>query len=216
MCVNAFVRGLPPVPAFNLLRAKLPRRLDAITRDDDYGAFVGISEEVLELDNVFRPPPHLQPARPSRVPSSSAPPPVIFPPASTSTSDPSRVPKKDQSCSNCKSRGLRGVGHTDGTCFQPGGGMEGCREEYMANRGRVHAMFVECLENAFSIPDEALPPDLSSSSPTSPVMRLNMAEREPQNKLTVFEGFMSGLITMVKLPEMCQHDERRKDTKPAS
>ena len=36
----------------------------------------------------------------------------------------------------------------------------------------------------------------------SKMMRLNMAEREPQNKLTVFEGFMSGLITMVKLPEM--------------
>jgi len=37
-----------------------------------------------------------------------------------------------------------------------------------------------------------------------------MAEREPQNKQKVFEGFMRGLITMVKLPEMCQHDERRK------
>ena len=47
-------------------------------------------------------------------------------------------------------------------------------------------------------------------------MRLNMAEREPQNKQKVFEGFMRGLITMVKLPEMCQHDERRKDMKPVS
>ena len=26
------------------------------------------------------------------------------------------------------------MGHTDKTCFQPGGKMEGCREEYLANR----------------------------------------------------------------------------------
>ena len=40
----------------------------------------------------------------------------------------------------------------------------------MSNRGRIHAMFVECLENAFSIPDEAMPPDLPSTTPPSPVI----------------------------------------------
>ena len=49
--------------------------------------------------------------------------------------------------------------------------MEGCHAEYMANKGCVHAMFVECLEHAFSIPDEAVPPHLPSpSSPTSPIL----------------------------------------------
>lgn len=31
--------------------------------------------------------------------------------------------------------------------------MEGRRDEYLNNRGRVHAMFVECLENALDLPD---------------------------------------------------------------
>ena len=47
--------------------------------------------------------------------------------------------------------------------------MEGRCEEYMANKGCVHAMFVECLENTFSIPDEAVSPDPISSTLTSPV-----------------------------------------------
>ena len=170
LCINAFVRGLPPVPAFTVLRSELPRRLEDITRDDDYGAFIQITESVLEMDTVFRSFPHSQ-SRSSRPPQSSVP----LPPAAavsitpTSLPEPSRVPKKDQTCSNCRSRGLRGVGHIDSTCFQPGGGMEGRREEYMANKGRVHAMFVECLENAFSIPDEAQPPDSPSPTPPSPV-----------------------------------------------
>ena len=170
LCINAFVRGLPPVSAFTVLRSELPRRLKDITRDDDYGAFIEITESVLEMDNVFRLFPHSQSrlsrALPSAVPL-PAPAAVPVPPASLP--EPSRVPKKDQTCSNCRSRGLRGVGHIDSTCFQPGGGMEGRREEYMANKGRVHAMLVECLENAFSIPDEAQPSDPLSTTPSSPV-----------------------------------------------
>ena len=168
ICISLFVRGLPPIPAFNSLRADLPRRIAAVVRDDDYGAFVDISETVLELDTIFRPASQLQPARPPR------PPPVPIPPAPaissvpTTTVDSSRVSKKDLSCGNCKSRGLRSTGHTDGTCFQPGGGMEGRREEYMANRGRVHAMFVECLDNAFSVSDQALPLDDVVHDPISP------------------------------------------------
>jgi hypothetical protein len=175
ICISLFVRGLPPVPAFNSLRADLPRRIAAIVRDDDYGAFVGLTESVLELDTIFRPSPHLQPSRPrAGVPLSSlsSAPAVVGISPTTSSDPPSRVPKKheEQSCNNCKLRGFRGVGHTDATCFHPGGGMAGRREEYMANKGRVHAMFAECLENAFSIPDEVLPPDLLCSTPTSPVL----------------------------------------------
>jgi hypothetical protein len=76
--------------------------------------------------------------------------------------------KKELICGNCKSRGLRCVGHIDATCFQPGGGMEGRREEYLSNKGRKHAMFVNCLENAFLLPEPSLPPN-SSSPPPSPI-----------------------------------------------
>ena len=65
------------------------------------------------------------------------------------------------------------MGHTDGTCFQPGGGMEGRHEEYMSNKGCIHAMFAKCLENAFSLPDHPLPPDpnhLSDSPTLSPIL----------------------------------------------
>jgi hypothetical protein len=55
-------------------------------------------------------------------------------PASTSTptdSTPSQpnAMGRSRKCNNCG-----GVGHTDATCFQSGGGMEGRRDEYLANR----------------------------------------------------------------------------------
>lgn len=167
ICISLFVHGLPPVPAFNSLRADLPRRIATIDQDQDYGAFINLTETVLELDTIFRSTSQSRVARaapPSIPPAPSLP--ATSPPALDSSS---RVPKKEQSCGNCKSRGLRGIGHTDGTCFQPGGGMEGRREEYMQNKGRVHAMLAECLENAFSLPDQPLPPDPSSPS-LSPIL----------------------------------------------
>ena len=171
ICISLFVRGLPPIPAFNSLRADLPRCIAAIDGDGDYGAFVSLTETVLELDTIFRPSPQVQSVRPPR-------PPPVPPSATTSsaalvsssaTPDPlSRPSKKELSCGNCKSRGFRGVGHTDGTCFQPGGGMEGRRDEYVANKGRIHAMLAECLENAFSFSDQTLPPDDIIITPPSP------------------------------------------------
>jgi hypothetical protein len=163
ICISLFVRGLPSIPAFNSLRADLPRRIAVIPHDQDYGAFITMTEAVLELDTIFRPTAQSQSTRQPRPPSNT--------PASTAAVsssvvlDPStRIPKKELSCGNCKSRGLRNIGHTDGTCFQPGGGMEGRREEYMSNKGRIHAMLAECLENALLLPDPPLSPDPSSSS----------------------------------------------------
>ena len=75
-----------------------------------------------------------------------------------------RSAKPVLTCGNCKSQGLRCTGHTDATCFQPGGGMEGRREEYLNNKGHFHAMFVECLDNAFLSSDDPIPPDPSSST----------------------------------------------------
>ena len=153
ICISVFVRGLPSVPAFDTLRADLPRRIAAVVDVHDYGAFIALTETVLELDTIFRPtmptPPTSSPSVPQADPSSE-----------------SHLRKKGhwQMCGNCKSRGLRGVGHTDGTCFQPGGGMEGRRDEYMNNKTRVHAVFAECLENDFS---DQSPPHPSHPSPSS-------------------------------------------------
>ena len=168
---------------FATLRAFLPDRL-ASWRDNDVGPFILITNEVMDLEVAFRtahsstssqsrsaprtsslasqmlaPPPSL----PNATPSSTGPSPAV-------SSLPPRAPKPSLSCTNCKDRGLRYTGHTDGTCFQPGGGMEGRRDEYMSNKGRFHAMFVEYLDNSSSLFDPTTPLDQSSSisPPPSP------------------------------------------------
>ena len=174
--INAFVKALPNTLTFATLRAFLPDRL-ASWHDSDVGSFISITNEVMDLEVAFRNahgPPQSQsrshnrpsptaahllappPPLPNTTPSTTVPPPPI------SSSQP-RAAKQALTCSNCKDRGLRYVGHTDGTCFQQGGGMEGRREEYMANKGRFHAMFVECLDNASSFCDTP-----SLSDPLSP------------------------------------------------
>ena len=171
ICINHFVRGLPPVPAYNVLRSELSRRLDDITQHADYGAFISMTEKVLELDATFRLPPQPPSTRTPHVPPAPTPAaPLVAVPTSSPSDTSSHDPKKDQNCGNCRSRGLRGIGHTELTCFQPGGGMEGRWEEYMSNKGRVHAMIAECLENAFLLPDQPIPPDDILSTPTSPII----------------------------------------------
>jgi hypothetical protein len=140
ICISLFVHGLPSIPAFNSLRADLPRCIASTAHDQDYGAFISSTETVLELDTIFRPTSQV-PRQPRALPT-TIPHLAPIPPDSTPVvpDPPSRVPRKELTCANCKSRGLRGVGHTDGTCFQPGGGMEGHREEYLGNKGRIHVM----------------------------------------------------------------------------
>ena len=159
ICISLFVRGLPPIPAFNTLRADLSRCIGAITNDQDFGAFINLTDTVLELDVVFKPTAQPNNGRAPRQLPALSPSPSALPPSSLTAPDSSYIPKKEQTCSNCKSRGLCFVGHTDATCFHPGGGMEGRREEYFSNKGRIHAMFAECLENAFLLSEPPLPPD---------------------------------------------------------
>jgi hypothetical protein len=169
-CITLFVRGLPLIPAFNTLRAELPDRLETMP-DQDLGAFITITERALTLDTIFRSASLAQAPRSSRlaaapVPSHTAPIPAPVTSAAVPDSS-SRTAKAVQTCGNCKSRGLRGVGHTDGTCFQPGGGMEGRRDEYLSNKGRIHAMFAEYLDSASLLLDSD-PPFDSLSPPSSP------------------------------------------------
>ena len=124
-----------------------------------------MTDSVLELDTIFRPTSRSlspRPPRPSLAPS--LPTPTVASSSSVPAVLPSRSSKKE--CSNCRSRGLWATGHTDETCFQPGGGMEDHQDEYLANKGRVHAMFVECLENALSVSEQVVEPvDPISISP---------------------------------------------------
>lgn len=100
-CISLFVRGLPAIPAFNSLCADLPRRIAAIDDIHDYGAFIAMTETVLELDTIFRPAQSQRQARLSIAPPIPPVPPV--PPSSTSSSQPSMIPlKKDLICKNCK------------------------------------------------------------------------------------------------------------------
>ena len=98
--------------------------------------------------------------------------PSALPSSSFTAPNSSNILKKEQTCSNCKSCGVRFVGHTDATCFHLGGGMEGCHKEYFSNNGRIHAMFAECLENAFLLSEPPLPPDTYPplDSPVSPAL----------------------------------------------
>ena len=53
ICISQFVRGLPFIAAFTPLRADIPHRI-ATAGDQDFGAFITLTETVLELDTIFR------------------------------------------------------------------------------------------------------------------------------------------------------------------
>ena len=174
--INAFVKSLPNTITFATLRATLPDRLSSWD-DSSIGPLITVTNEVMDLEVAFR---HSsqshscsapqQPSLPPQVSLTSqplaAPPSTQVPPSSVQSAPP-RAPRQTLSCNNCKDKGFCFTGHTDGTCFQPGGGMEGHRDEYMSNKGCFHAMFVECLDNA-SLCDSSMVPDVvSPSSPDS-------------------------------------------------
>ena len=85
MCLNQFIHGLPLVAAFTSLRSGLPDRITA-ARDNDFGAFVSITEVVLEQDTIFRAASQAQSSTRStqrpHIPSSAIVPPVSTPASS--------------------------------------------------------------------------------------------------------------------------------------
>jgi hypothetical protein len=52
LSISQFVQGLPFIPVFNTIRANLPLHVQA-ANDQDYGAFVVLTETALELDTIF-------------------------------------------------------------------------------------------------------------------------------------------------------------------
>ena len=177
VCISQFVQGLPLIAAFTNLQADLPHRV-AGAGDQDYGAFIALTEAVLKLDTIFCNSSLIHNPCSSRTQlatqPSSTPPAPSNPPASTTLDSITRPAK--QMCSNCKTRSLCFTGHTDGTFFQPGGGTEGRQEEYLSNKGRVHVMFVEYLEDALGSQELVSQDDHFLPLPSPPTLPLPLLD----------------------------------------
>jgi hypothetical protein len=169
LSISQFVRGLPSIPAFNTLRANLPGHISA-AHDQDYGAFVTLTETALELDTIFRSANHasrplrsqttmssnLASTTPAPLPSKSS---TSIPTSSTSTTTTASAQK---SCTNCGR-----TGHWVNTCFEPGGGMEGRRAEYRRDKNKVVAMLLASLEDSYGYEDEDQSATVSTADYTS-------------------------------------------------
>ena len=133
--------------------------------DQDYGFFVSITETALELDTIFCSAAHHIPhsSRPQSgaVPSSinaSDPhpmpkPPLSLAPNTTGQGKSGSVPHEGGSSKVCTNCGK--CGHLLPTCFEPGGGMEGRRDEYRRDRNRMVAMLVALLDEACGMEDDS-------------------------------------------------------------
>jgi hypothetical protein len=141
--IELFLERLPTSVPFQILRHKVMERIDSI-RDDDVTEFIRITNEVLDIDNLYRRsnPPRSTANPASRSSTTTVPrvPPAISPgtPASTTITSSTAVPtpRSKLLCinSNC---GL--TGHTIDTCFKVGGGLEGQRDLYLAKRKGAQA-----------------------------------------------------------------------------
>ena len=151
----------------------LPSRLDSMRDDHDLGPFITVTNDAMDLEIAFRnnanlhAPCHPLPrVQPSHSQSSTIPNPSVLKAATGSSllpaPDPPRVNQSALYCNNCKK-----PRHIDLTCFKEGGGLAGQRDEYSNDKSCMHAMFAECLEDAFSVSDPLLdtPPLLSASPP---------------------------------------------------
>lgn len=89
---------------------------------------------------------------------------------STSTSPAVIGPASAKNCSNCGQ-----CGHTVSTCFSPGGGMEGQRDMYKKDKGKVVAMLLASLDDTFALSDEKLQiPDNTFIDPNPPTLNDNL------------------------------------------
>ena len=117
------------------------RQIDAI-RDDDVMSFMRVTNEALDIDSHYCPtatvtgrqPPH------TVAPVSTTHPTAISTSILSTANTNNATPRSSLLCSNCQIRG-----HTVDTCFKPGGGLEGQRDKYQANRtwGQAHLALLD-------------------------------------------------------------------------
>ena len=89
-----------------------------------------------------------------------------IPSSSSSTSQPTPTPlpsstRPPRSSLVCSNTNCRGLGHTVDKCFKPGGGLEGKRDEYLANLGRAQAHLAQIMDilEGNLVFEETLPSD---------------------------------------------------------
>ena len=131
---------------------------------DDVASFIWVSNEALNIDNVYRcapPTAHLAPRVAPSIPTTMT-------SSSTAQAPSSKAPQSPLVCTNTNC-GL--TGHLIDTCFKVGGGLEGKWEQYMASRGRVQAHLAHLIDVLEGNPeDDPDPPpstlEIVESSPT--------------------------------------------------
>ena len=138
---------------------------------DDVAAFLRITDDVLNIDNVYRRVPPTTRPSPRVSPNNSTIATQTSPTVQTTSQQMQKPPRSSLLCTNC---GL--PGHLVDTCFKVGGGLEGKREQYMASRGRAQAhlaYLADILDGNLEgdpgpLPD--LPDPVDSSIPTENVV----------------------------------------------
>jgi hypothetical protein len=149
-------------------RSDLPDQV-AGRGDQDFGAFIALTEKALELDVIFKsilpqatqacshsmpsslPPPAVS----ASLPSSTSPQVIPSTPSAATTG---AVPYSLKLCSNCGHKG-----HLALTCFEPGGGMEGRRADFKRDCNKVVAMLIAVLDE--SLTSDELEPQTSPMTP---------------------------------------------------
>jgi hypothetical protein len=90
----------------------------------------GLFDRTIHIENNIQRSRIMNPPARTRLPTSNQPATPTTPSQSSiNTASPVSSVPTTRHCKNCNR-----PGHTDDTCFQPGGGMEGRREEFLANR----------------------------------------------------------------------------------
>ena len=208
--IESFLSKLPASVPFQMLRHNTMKGIDNV-RDDDVGTFLGITNEVLDIDILYRPGSNIRPPAQNNQNATtrhnhhSSPPTV--PPIAPSIKNTSAVPatstKSTSSslvCSNCNIRG-----HTGATCFQPGGGLEGQREQYLANRNRAKAFLAQIEE----VLDGNVAPSLTEDTILDTVENIETPPPDPLvdtcNPVPTFSALSISTSPVVSTPD-CNDD----------
>ena len=165
--IEQFLDRLPTSVPYQILQFRIMETIDTISVDD-VATFIRISDDVLNIDNVYH-----------RAPPTTRPSPRV--PTSTSTTTPSstaQAPSTKPPCSSliCTNSNCGAIGHLIDTCFKVGGGLEGKREQYMVSKGRVQAHLAHLADilDGNSEDDPGLPPGTSDPVEQNPPFELDV------------------------------------------
>jgi len=176
LLIQQFVCHLPhDAPAFYTLRAGLLARLQTV-RDDDFQAVVLVTQEVLDLDNVFRPATFRDPRNPrgNRQPPHSRPPQTSQNPTTlpNSASTGTHVNANTTSHPNRRERPPDGGYHSARRDERPrdGGPFAGKRDDPTNNWHTAQVFLAETIDPPQDGPPDPPPPEIDwSAKPSSSI-----------------------------------------------